>query len=199
MSSNIDFLAELNFGKQGQDFLINYLEKNYNLIFVAGERFGDVINIEFIEQLEHGEFIPAKMTYPGHGPQLKLFGEYGEETLTLPDFLMRDNSDESLYWAEVKRHHNDSNSIWIDEKSYDDYVSFYQNYTHKKLLVYCINPINKEQTLVNIYYCLISNLIVTNCSTILYDDYGKKKYIWKIFKTMKKLNNHPILFSDYLE
>jgi hypothetical protein len=189
-----EILSEEEFGKQGQDLVINYLEKDRGCKFLAGERDGTVYNIFYIEETEKCFFIPECRDddEEWHGNQLLFANE--EKGIIMPDFLMSRPNDTGDYWVEAKRHHYYSDKLYIVEKSFLDYQKFYEDHTDRDMFVMLINPYN--ETHINIYYCPISKLIESPCIRSLY----KKKYslLWSIKKTMKKLNESPLLITDYL-
>jgi len=100
-----------------QDILINVLEKHFGYNFVAGERYGVIENIDFVEEMENCEYIPPEESSwfsSGHGPQLKFSRNGKEIKVTMPDvFMSRKNN--LLYWIEVKRHKNNSDDFIISD------------------------------------------------------------------------------------
>ncbi len=180
------FLDNLSFGQDGQDFLINVLEKHFGYKFIAGERFGAIENVEFIEEIENCTFIPPDRY---SGAKLRFLFKNGSfDEVVMPDVFMERNGTDRFYWVEVKRHREDSDVISINKSSFDDYEKLSKYYTRNNFEVMCINP--SFDGTIDIYRCNIEELINKKPSPTKL----KKNivYTWKILEVMKKLNRYPV-------
>jgi hypothetical protein len=184
------FSKRLSHGQNGQDIVINFLEKHFGYRFIAGERYGVVENIEFIEEVEHCEYIPPDGM---NGSRLFFTFKNGEtDTVTIPDVFMENINREKFYWVEVKRHTYDYDEIMIDKSCFDDYERLYE-YTRNGFVVVCLNPI--DDWYANLYVCNISTLI--NNKPEVSTRNKNEVYVWSMSKNMVRKNRYPIKIENY--
>lgn len=178
-------------GKAGQDIIINFLEKHFGYRFEAGERNGEVLNADLIEELEHCEYIPKKGF---HGPRLKFVDGKTEYELAMPDYFMSRNSSNAFYWVEAKRHTFNYGEMIISKKNFDDYKILYEKFTRQEFYVMCLNPRLNENAC-DLYWC--------EFQTLLDNPFTEEKrhdnlvYVWDLYNTMQKLNKYPIKIENY--
>jgi hypothetical protein len=181
------------FGKAGQDVLINFLERHFGYKFEAGERYGEVLNHEYIEELEHCEYLPP--IKGKRGARLKFYDTEGREscTLTMPDMFVSRNSKSGFYWIEAKTHSTNDPRLIIDRDNFDDYAILYNNFTRQDFYVMCLTP--SESGNHDVYWCEIQSLLNNKpTQSVLY---GNPVYIWVMVDVMSKLNKYPIDIGKY--
>jgi hypothetical protein len=187
------FVQRKSFGKQGQDILVNFLERHFGYKFEAGERYNSILNVDVIEELEHCEYVPPSMA-SGLGARLKFNRNNTEYVLTMPDVLMSRNSSNGFYWIEAKRHEKYYMTLIIDRDSFADYKMLYENFTRQEFYVMCINP-NKQESAWDVYFCEFGVLLENDCKEERIN--GNNVVTWDISSTMEKLNKYPINISKY--
>ena len=186
------FRERLSFGKEGQQTIVKFLEKNFGYRFEAGEYNGNIVNIDLIEELEGCEYIPPRLY---RGARLRFVRGDNEYILTMPDVFMSRNSSSKFYWIEAKKHETDSSDFMIDCSNFDDYRTLYENFTRQEFYVMCLNPIGVNAQYYDLYWCSILSLIET--SPIKGTRKGNDVYIWRLHDVMKKLNKYPISKKVY--
>lgn len=181
------------FGKQGQDILINFLERHFGYKFEAGERYNSILNVDMIEELEHCEFVPPNVA-SGLGARLKFTRDNKEYLLTMPDVLMSRNSSNGFYWVEAKRHTKHYMTLVINKNNFLDYKTLYERFTRQEFYVMCLNP-NEDESSCDVYFCEFG---------VLLENKGREENIrgndvvtWDIKSTMEKLNKYPINILKY--
>jgi hypothetical protein len=184
------FNNRLSFGQEGQDLLINFLERHMGYKFIAGERHGLIENMDFVEEIEGCQFIPPDNFC---GAKLKFsFRDGSSDMVTMPDVFMEKTKEEKFYWVEVKRHQENSEEIIIDKDNFEDYKRLLK-YTRHGFYVMCINPTQNGCS--DVYYCNIFDLIESE------PEHKKIRknsvYVWNMKKVMKKLNMYAIEFNKY--
>lgn len=184
-----DFRTRLEYGKEGQDILIQFLQRHFGYIFEAGEINGEVVNVDFIEELENCEYIPPSNN---RGSRLRFIRKNKEVILTMPDVFMSRNSNDSFYWIEVKRHEKYSNKFIVDKSNFDDYEELYKNYTRYKFYAMCLTPEDEfGSSFWDVYWCDLSTLIETKPKkAVSYN--GNLVYVWNMREVLSKLNKYPI-------
>lgn len=183
----------MRFGKQGQDILINFLERHFGYKFEAGERYDSILNVDLIEEIEGCEFIPPDIK-KSRGARLKFKRGSQEKILTMPDVLMSRNSQNGFYWIEAKRHTKDRPNLSIDKESFLDYKTLYLEFTRQEFYVMCLNPNEYEESW-DVYFCEFGTLLKKNPVEEVLN--GNSVLSWDMGSTMEKLNRYPIKIEKY--
>jgi hypothetical protein len=189
-----NFKQRNSFGKLGQDILINFLEKHFGYKFEAGERGGETLNVDLIEELEHCEYIPPTQA---HGSQLRFTDNGREYKLTMPDVFMSRNSSSGFYWIEAKRHTFNYSEMIINKNNFEDYKILYEKFTRQEFYVMCLNPRLDDNNNHDLYWCEFQSLLDNNF--IEEKRNGVLVCVWNLYDTMKKLNKYPIDIYAYRE
>ena len=178
------------FGKSGQDILINFLERHFGYVFEAGERNGNILNTDLIEEIENCEYVPPTLK---RGARLKFKRQDKEYILAMPDVLMSRNSNLGFYWIEAKRHQRHYPKLIINKNSFDDYKILYEKFTRQLFYVMCIVP--EQDGFVDVYHCEFGNLLNSEGKQEVINE--NNVYSWMLEDVMKKLNKYPINVSKY--
>ena len=184
-----DFQERISFGKEGQDILIQFLERHFGYKFEAGEIGNRVENVDLIEELEGCEYIPPN-EQEMKGSRLKFIRKNKEIILTMPDVFMSRNSSDKFYWIEVKRHEQYSSKFTVNKNSFDDYEELYRNYTRQRFYAMCLTPEDFVSHFFDIYWCDLLSLIETKPAPTNYK--RNLVYVWDMREVMEKLNKYPI-------
>lgn len=183
-----EFDDRIEIGKDAQDILIDFLERHYGYKFEAGERFGEILNTDLIEELENCEFIPPNGK---RGARLIFKKNKEKYCLTMPDVFMSRNSTDSFYWIEAKKHTKYDDRLVVDSENFDDYKTLYENFTRQKFNVMCLTPEdNFGSNFWDVYWCDIGELINFQHKKTTMNN--NSVYVWEMYKVMKKLNKYPI-------
>jgi hypothetical protein len=89
-------------GNEAQEIFVEFMEKELGHIFLAGDRNGETVNVDMIEEIARCSFIKPN-TFGRHGPRL-LFSNGNKHGYTMPDELFLLNSgDYSYRFYDVKK------------------------------------------------------------------------------------------------
>lgn len=179
------------FGQSGQDILINFLEKHFGYKFVAGERYGEIVNTDVVEELDDCEYIPPDGWM---GARLRYVRKDREYILVMPDVFMSRNRSDNFYWMEVKTHTKFDNRIIIPQKQFLDYKVLYEECTRNEFYVMCLNPTTTGESH-NVYWCEFVSLIEKEPAIEKMN--GCVVCVWDIKQVMTRLNKYPIDIEKY--
>lgn len=118
-----NFPKNLQYGREMQDFIINYVERNFGAKFVAGDRNGIVRNIKQMEKMNGCKYRSEGTDEWGewHGPQL-LFKDktnHFDGWVSMPDEFMYAETRKKWFWMEVKGSRNAERvELYIPKKGF---------------------------------------------------------------------------------
>lgn len=192
-----EFFTKLTYGQEIQDFLINYVERHFGAKFIAGDRYGQIVNTDVLEEMNRCSYRPSGIDEHGrwHGPQLLLKDKNNSigDWVTMPDEFMYAETRKRFFWAEVKGSPNPNNvELNIPIKDFTSYLDV-GKYTGYDVWVFA---------------CFYSNPFDENNYDILYStvrkmDKKKNKsrfsgnYSWKIYRDFTMLAKNVYFWEYY--
>lgn len=106
-------------GDKAQELLIGFMESVWKRKFVAGDRNGETINIDLIEEVARCSYI-APNTFGRHGPRLAFFGKGKPKGQTMPDELFLVKASSKYEFIDVKN--RTKNTLREEYWKIDDYA-----------------------------------------------------------------------------
>lgn len=89
-------------GNKAQELVVDFMESVMGRRFIAGDRNGETINIDVIEEIARCSYIPPNSLGFRHGARLSFFGRGDANGYTMPDELFITKSSNRYEFMDVK-------------------------------------------------------------------------------------------------